>query len=101
MREMDGSRRSVSTVLTIIVLVVCIIGVLVLPQVGLPDFVPNGSKSFAMALAHGATVFLASVSGPFVALHARRRSSQDSRPIPSAQATGRLLAAGTPLPLRC
>ena len=63
LREEDkvAPKRSRVALVVILATIVCVAGVLILPQVDLPDFMINGSKSFTTAVAHAKLASSASV----------------------------------------
>ena len=50
---MDVKRSRVALLIIIVAALVCVAGVLILPQVDLPDFVLNGSKAPTITAVHG------------------------------------------------
>jgi hypothetical protein len=50
---MVNPKHSVATLLIVTAIVVCALGILILPQVDLPDFVLNGAKVPKITVVHG------------------------------------------------
>jgi len=99
--EVDVKRARIALLVIIVATIVCVAGVLILPQVDLPDFVLNGTKLPTVNIIHAKRA-LASLSfsdlnilNPTFEL---RRSRQSFLPVEEKDA---FLALNTVSPLRC
>jgi hypothetical protein len=97
-----GSDRNFANFLIIFAIVVCVAGVLILPQVDLPDFVLNGSKVLAAPIVHAKTISSCSIShSSFDILNSTLRPKRPHRSGRFAEAAHAFFAPDTLVLLRC
>lgn len=96
-----GTKGSFTASLIIIAIIVCALGILILPQVDLPDFVLNGSKCPSVAKVH---VRAASASFRFAKMNGLRSvliSSEPHRSGSSSLVSDPFSVLNTLFALRC
>lgn len=96
-----GRERTVVTFLIVVAVLVCLAGVLILPQVDLPAFVLNGSKNLTALAAHAKRISSWSVSNLFDISNSTLRQKQLYGYSPSGEDAGAHFVPEALLVLRC
>jgi len=96
-----GRERTVLTFLIVVGILVCVAGVLILPQVDLPAFALNGSRNLTAPAVHAKRVSPWSVSGLFDISNLTLRSKHFHRYGPLGEDAGGYFALDTLFVLRC
>ena len=91
----------IALVVLIVATVVCVAGVLILPQVDLPDFVLNGTKLPTASVVHAKRSSSSSIFDYWDILNPTLDFSRFAQSILGVEETDAFVAPNTVAPLRC